>query len=145
MDMSTLVTVICSGAFLAFLEFLIQFFVTRKDTKEKEAKEEKKEEAKEAKDDRFDKLEKQFQEGLNQREEAGKSRYEEHKQAIADMSHEHKEDFKQLVQAIEQLKDNDTEVAKVLTNLSDTQAAIAEGIRGLAHDKIIFLTDKIID
>ena len=143
MDRSTIITVIFSGSFLAFLQFVITFFITRKDNKEKEAKEEKKAEANAAKDERFEQLEDEIHAGLDEREKVGKSRYEEHKQAIADMSKEHQEQFKKLLEAIEGLREHDEKVAKTLEQIADGQQVLSTGLLGLTHFELMYIMDII--
>jgi len=129
-----LLTVIGSGAVFSFLQFIIQFFVTRKDNKEREAKE-----------DKFEELRAEIKSGLDAREEVGRGRYEEHKRSIDKILIEHKEDFGKLLEAIEQLRDNDTKVSKALEELAVTNTNIAGAVVGLAHDKLVYSTDKIAE
>lgn len=143
MDFQTLLTVAFSGAFLAFLQFLITFFITRKDNKEKEAKDEKKEEAKEAKDARFNQLEEKIKNGLAEREATGRKRYEEHKQAISDISKENKENFDRLLDAIESLKENDDRITGALEKIASRQDIFGEGILGLTRFELMYITDII--
>ena len=61
-----IITILGSGTLFSFLQFLI----TRNDTKES----------------RIDELEEEIQDGLRQREETGKKRYEEHREAIKELN-----------------------------------------------------------
>lgn len=143
MNISTIITVAFSGAFLAFLQFLITFFITRKDNKEKEAKEEIKEAERASKDERFDLLEKEFHEGLNQREQTGKARYDEHREAIINMTKEHQEQFKLLLAAIDDLKENDNKVTDILEKVAEKQEVFGSSLLGLTHFELIYITDII--
>lgn len=102
------VTVIGSGAFFSFLQFLI----TRKDKKKEDEK-----------NDKFNKLQQEFTEGLKEREQTSINRYNEHKEAID-----------KLEKAINQLTENDTKITKYMNS-------IGNGVMGLAHDRLIALTD----
>lgn len=86
---------------------IIQFLLNRKD----------------AKDNKLDALQKELQEGLEERENVGKARYLEHKEAI-----------QKLNEAIFQLTQNDT-------NQSQYMKYVGDEIMGLAHDKLVYLTD----
>ena len=120
-------SVIGSGAVFGFIQFLIQ----RRD-KQKEDSEGKK----------FQILRDEFQEGLKQREDKGRERYEEHREAISKMSEEHKRDFQTLLTAIEQLKDNDLKTTQYVEDIRAYNKYMGDEIMGLAHDKIVYLTDK---
>lgn len=79
-------------------------------------------------DDRNDKLrdiQEEFRRGLNEREETGRKRYEEHKESIEKLS-----------QAVLQLTDNNVKLTEFLHN-------VGEGVKSLEIDKLIFLTNKI--
>lgn len=101
----TIITIACSGAVLAFIEFLIR----RHDEK----------------NNAFEKYAAVFNKGLEEREKKGLERYTEHK-----------ENIEKLNQAILQLTKNDTEMAEYM------QYVGAE-LMGLAHDRLVYLTDKI--
>lgn len=102
------VTVIGSGAFFSFLQFLI----TRKDKKKEDEK-----------NDKFNKLQQEFTDGLREREQTSIDRYNEHKEAIG-----------KLEKAINQLTENDTKITQYMNS-------IGNGVMGLAHDRLIALTD----
>lgn len=134
-DMTTMVTtIVCtllgSSALISFFQFLI----TRKDKKKEDAKK-----------DQFEELRSEFKKGLDDREMTGKQRYDEHRLAIEKMNLEHKKDFQELQKAIQQLTDNDTRIAKSIEEIANKQGTMADGLVGLAHDKIIFLTNKIAE
>lgn len=103
-----IITVIGSGAFFSFLQFLI----TRKDKKKEDEK-----------NDKFNKLQQEFTDGLREREQTSIDRYNEHKEAI-----------NKLEEAIKQLTENDTKMTQYMNS-------IGNGVLGLAHDRLIFLTD----
>lgn len=145
MNISTIITIVFSGAFLAFLQFLITFFITRKDNKEKEAKEEIKEAERASKDERFDLLEKEFHEGLDQREQTGKARYDEHKEAINNMAKQHQEQFEKLLDAIKDLKISDEKVSKILEEIVSGQQMLSSGVLGLTHFELMYITNIIIE
>lgn len=141
---------------------LIQFFFTRKD---KQKEDEKKDNAetikKEMKDhltqvndkwkvDYCDKnsqaiqaLREEVTTGLEERERRGAQRFEEHKIAIERMNLEHQKDFQELKVAIQQLTENDTKITNSITKIADKQDVMADSLIGQAHDRIIYLTDKI--
>lgn len=120
-------SVIGSGAVFGFIQFLIQ----RRD-KQKENAEGKK----------FQALRDEFKEGLQAREDKGRERYEEHREAIARMTEEHKKDFQTLLSAIEQLKDNDIRTTEYVEEIRNYNKYMGDEIMGLAHDKLVYLTDK---
>lgn len=123
-------SVLGSGAVLGFVQFLIQ----RKDKKE-----EKKE------NDKFEELRVEFNKGLDDRETTGKNRYDEHKNAIAEMSIQHQRDFWELKKAIDKLTENDTRITDSIEKIAEKQEIMAESLVGQAHDRIIFLADKITE
>lgn len=111
---------------------IIQFFVNRRDNK-KEA----------VRAQAFETLREEFRNGLQAREDKGRERYEQHSQDIKKMQLQHEQDFKELKQAVQQLTDNDSKITNNMDQLKETQAAIAESLVGMAHDRIIQRTDKI--
>ena len=126
-----MLAVVGSSALFSFVQFLI----TRRDNKKKEAKTDKIDDLKKELmtaleknnsdySDRYDELKESLVDGLNDREERGKARYEEHQQSI-----------KKLNEAILQLTSNDTEMKKYMKHIGDE-------IMGLAHDKLIYLSDR---
>lgn len=80
---------------------------------------------KDSKNDKFKTFEDMINKGLDEREKVGLARYEEHK-----------ENIKKLNDAIVQLTENDTEICQYM------QYVGAE-LMGLAHDRLVYLTDKI--
>jgi hypothetical protein len=102
--LSVLMAILGYGGFFAFLQFLI--------TKKFERK------------DKLVELQKEFQKGLEEREETGRKRYEEHKESI-----------EKLNEAIMQLVRNDNENNKYMHYVGDE-------LMGLAHDKLVYLTDR---
>jgi seryl-tRNA synthetase len=118
-------SIVGSGALFSFLQFLIQ----RKDTKEDENKEI---------DERFEQLHKEMQEGLNAREKNGTKRFQE-------MMKMRSEDFQELLKTFDQLKDNDRNVEKTLQQIFDNQKNACDALNGIAHDKIVYMTDKITE
>lgn len=123
----TAITVILSSG-------LIQFLLSRKDKKEEDAK-----------TDHFDLLRKEFKAGLEEREKTGRMRYDEHHVSIEKMSLQHQKDFQMLLDAIKQLEKNDTNITESIKVITDTQQNIGNAIIGLAHDKLVYSTDKIIE
>lgn len=103
----TLITFCFSATFVGFIQFLIQ----RHDNK----------------NNKFNELDAKIDEGLQERENTGKERYDEHKQAIKDL----REIMSQLARNIE-------EQQKIVT-------ANSELLRGIAQDKLFYLTDKYIE
>lgn len=122
---TTALTIIFSGAFFTFLQFLI----TRKDNK----------------DDKFKKLEDEFKKGLDERELMGKNRYDEHRIAIQSIKLQHQEDFQKLNEAIKQLTENDTKIAALVEDSQTTTGVIASGVVGMIHNTIIHSTQAIVD
>ena len=112
---STLITVFTSGGFLVF----IQFMINRHDVK----------------NDRIKELNKKIEDGLKEREDMGKRRYDEHAEAL-----------EELRQAILQLTDNTKETQEMLsTSIKHNQEVaenLAELVVGLGQDRIIYLCDK---
>lgn len=125
-----LLTILGSGALFSFLQFLIQ----RKDTKEDKKI-----------DERFEKLQKEMQEGLDAREKTGAERFEKHEKNIKEMMKVHSEDFQQLLKTFDQLKENDERVEKTLNQIFDNQKNVCDALTGMAHDKIVYMTDKITE
>ena len=120
-------SVIGSGAVFGFVQFLIQ----RRDQQKKDAEGKK-----------FEELRKEFKTGLQEREDKGRERYEEHREAITKMSEEHKKDFQTLITAIEQLTNNDTKTTEYIEEIRTYNKYMGDEIMGLAHDKLVYLTDK---
>lgn len=98
----TLLTIVGSGAFFGF----VQFMITRKDNKNDKTKE----------------LAKKLDEGLQERENTGRQRFEKHAS-----------DIEELRKIMTQLADN----AKVQQEYSE---AVGNVLMGLAQDKIVHLT-----
>ena len=140
----------------------LQFLITRSDNKkEKEKKDELgnlKNEMKEHLDltnsqwktDYCDKnakaiadLAEEVKTGLEDRESKGLQRYEEHKLVIEKMAVQHQKDFIALKDAIQKLTENDSKITASLQKISDKQDGLGEGIMGLSHDKLVYMTDKI--
>lgn len=153
----TAVTVLLSSG-------IIQFFVTRKDKKKEDAKTDHDEAIKKELKDHLtnvndkwketycDKnaqaiaeLSKEVKLGLEEREEMGRKRYEEHHLSIEKMSLQHQKDFQTLLEAIKQLENNDTRVTESLEKIANKQGIMAESLIGMSHDKLIFMTDKIAE
>ena len=143
---------------------LIQFFFNRKDKQKEDAKKDSAETIKkEMKDhltnvnnkwkvDYCDKNAKaindlivEVREGLDARERKGKERYDEHHLSIEKMNIEHKKDFFALKEAIDKLTENDTKITDSITKIAEKQEVMADSLVGQAHDRIIFLSDKITE
>lgn len=110
-----LITIIGSGAFFSFIQFLITRHDTRNDTHNKEIQE----------------LRKEFTEGLDEREERGLQRYEEHRESI-----------RKLNDAIYQLTQNDTKIEASQAEMQQYMYHVGDELMGLAHDRLVHLTDK---
>ena len=121
--------IIGSNAIFSFIQFLIQ----RKDNKSDKLKEIHEDIKKRIETqsnifkERDAALQKEIQEGLNEREATGRKRFECHQEAI-----------QKLNEAIIQLTKNDTEQTEYMKT-------IGESLIGLSHDKIISLSDKIME
>lgn len=102
--LKTIITVLLSGGFLTFLQFMIN----RHDNKH----------------NKFKELQEEFREGLIDRENTGKQRYDEHKEAI-----------EELRKAMLTLSTSAQETQKLTS-------AMSELVVGLGQDKIVYLTDK---
>lgn len=100
----TLLTVLLSGGFLTFLQFLINRY--------------------DKKHDKLKELRDEFRKGLTDRENTGKERYDEHKEAI-----------EELRKAMLTLSTSAQETQKLTS-------AMSELVVGLGQDKIVYLTDK---
>lgn len=135
MDLTNILgTVLCTllGSSAGF--GFIQFLISRKDKQKEDAKK-----------DEYNTLRQEFQEGLIERENTGKKRYDEHKIAIERMDVQHQKDFLELKKAIEAWAEKDDKLADSVMKIAEKQENIADGLVGLCHDKIIFSTDKIAE
>jgi len=156
----TIVTIVT----VALTSGIIQFFVTRKDKQKEDAKQDHDESIKKDMRDHLtnvnnkwkldycDKnakaiadLTEEVKVGLEEREATGLRRYEEHRLAIDKMALQHQKDFQALYDAIKQLESNDTKITESLGKMADKQDVMAESLVGQAHDRILFLTDKITE
>lgn len=143
---------------------LIQFYFNRKDKLKEDAKKDNADTIKkEMKDhltqvndkwktDYCDKnakaiadLAQDVKDGLAEREAKGLQRYEEHHLTIEKMSVQHQKDFIALKEAIQKLTDNDTNITESIKKMADKQDDIANGIMGLSHDKLVYMTDRITE
>jgi len=111
---------------------VIQFFVNRKDKKREDARK-----------DEYEALRKEFSDGIKERERIGNQRYEEHEISIEKMNLQHQKDFQALQEAIHKLTDNDTKITESIENIAETQSIMADSLVGMAHDRIMHLTDRI--
>ena len=129
-----LLTILGSGAFFSF----IQFMLTRKDKKEENSIDKKLEEIKKC-----------FTEGLDEREKTGKKRFDEHKIAIEEININHEKDLLELRKSLEEItkmiEKQNIENSNNTKSILENQKNANESIMGLAHDKIIYLTDKITE
>lgn len=123
--MQIIIAVIGSGAIFSFIQFLIQ----RRDNKSskidelcKKIDEDIKAQSEESKQ-RYSILQRKIKEGLDERENTGKERFLQHQEAI-----------QKLNEVIFQLTKNDTEQNQRLKYIGDE-------LMGLAHDKLVNLTD----
>ena len=142
---------------------IIQFLISRKDKQKEDAKKDHDEIIKKEmkdhltnvnnkwKEDYCDKnakaiedLIKEVRKGLQEREETGKRRYDEHHMAIDKLTVEYQKSVIELKQAIQKLTENDSKISESLGKIADKQDGMAEGMVGLAHDKIVYITDKVI-
>lgn len=125
-----ILTILGSGALFSFLQFLIQ----RKDTKEdKEI------------DKKFENIEKQLKEGLDEREKTGAERFATHEKSITEIMEVHKRDLEKLLQTFDELKEHDERVEKTINQIAENQKNVCDSLTGLAHDKIVYMTDKITE
>ena len=76
------------------------------------------------KKNQIEEIKEEFHKGLDEREETGKARYTEHQESIAKLN-----------EAIMKLTENDTQMKKYMRYVGDE-------IMGLAHDKLVYLTNK---
>lgn len=124
-----LITIVGSGALFSFIQFLITRHDTRQDKIDDLVK--KLQDCSSLQDERskerYCSLQSELREGLTERETTGRSRYLEHREAI-----------QKLNEAIFQLTKNDTEQSQYIKT-------IGESLIGLSHDKIISLSDKILE
>lgn len=104
--LQSMIPFIFSGACFTFIQFLIQ----RHDIKS----------------DKYKELNDKIEDGLEQREEIGRKRYEEH------------------AEAIEELRRVMTELAKTTMEQQKIISANSNLLKGLAQDKLFYLTDKYI-
>lgn len=123
-------SIIGSGAVFGFVQFLIQ----RSDNKKAQLKK-----------DEHEELRKEFNKGLQEREDVGRKRYEEHKIAIEQMTKEHKKDFEILLKAIKNVEGSNEKLCEKVDTVADYQKNIGDGVMGLSHDKLIFSTGKIAE
>ena len=134
-------TVIGSGALFSFLQFLIQ----RKDKKNDMNIEKKFDEVVHNFNDQLKEVVDKFEKGLQENENVGKERYNSHKIRIENMSEQHDKDFKTLLQAIDQLKENDSKITSTIDIINENQKNACDALMGLAHDRIVFTSDKITE
>ena len=113
-----ILTILGSGTFLTFLQFLI----TRKDNKQ----------------DKIKTLENQIIDVLNTCEETSKSRYDKHETAISELHIQQQRDYQALKNAINDISDS---VKKLVT----TQDVISAINVGMVHNMIIDFTNPIIE
>lgn len=125
-----LITILGSGALFSFIQFLIQ----RKDTKEDKNINKK-----------FEEVNKRIDDGLEKSDKTGLQRYEEDRKSIQDVMELHQKDLKSLLDVLEELKNNDERIEKTINSISDNQKNVCDALIGMAHDKIIYMTDKITE
>lgn len=121
-----LIALLISGGFFTFLQFLI----TRKDSKEDKKENEYKED--------YKAINEKVEKGLEEREEMGRKRYEEHKEAIDELKDKNEkieEAIEELRKVIVKLAENDEQQHEILN-------ANSKLLVGLTQDRLIFLTDK---
>jgi len=143
---------------------LIQWWFARKDKQKEDAKKDHDEEIKKEMKEHLDSTNSQWKidycdknakaindlitevrNGLEERERTGKQRYDEHHLAIEKMAVQHQKEFMALQEAIQKLTENDTRITTSLENIASKQDVMANGIMGLSHDKLVFMTDKITE
>lgn len=129
-SLQIVLTILGSGALFSFIQFLIQ----RKDTKEDKNI-----------DKKFEEVNKRIDDGLEERDKTGLKRYEEDRQSIEDIVELHKKDLQSLLDALGELKKNDERIEKTINSISDNQKNVCDALIGMAHDKIIYMTDKITE
>lgn len=129
-SLQIVLTILGSGALFSFIQFLIQ----RKDTKEDKNI-----------DKKFEEVNKRIDDGLEERDKTGLKRYEEDRQSIEDVVELHKKDLQSLLDALGELKKNDERIEKTINSISDNQKNVCDALIGMAHDKIIYMTDKITE
>ena len=134
MDSTQIVVCVITVAGVIVSSGIIQFFVTRKDKKRDDARKEE-----------YEALRKEFLAGLEEREKMGKQRYEEHHLSIEKMDLQHQKDFQALQDAIRKLTDNDTKITESIESMAQTQGLMADSLIGMAHDRIMHLTNRIIE
>ena len=123
-----ILTVLGSGAVFSFIQFLIQ----RKDTKEDNKI-----------NDKFEDLEEKIDKGLEEREKTGTKRFETHEKNITELMDLHQKDLQKLLRTFDELKDNDARVERTINQIAKNQENVIDALNGLAHDKIVYMTDKI--
>ena len=120
-----IIAVIGSGALFSFIQFLIQ----RRDNKT----------------DKIDKLYKKIDEELKCQNEICESKYKEMqnelKQGLEDRENTGKERFSQHQEAIQKLNEAILQLTKNDTEQNQYLKYIGEELMGLAHDKLVSLTD----
>lgn len=119
-----ILTVLGSGAFLTFLQFLISRF--------------------DKKHDRIEALEKRLDDELDDRDKTGKARYDEYHASIEEMNINHQKDFQELQKAINQLVQNDLKFTESIEKMVQKQEIIASANVGMVHNTIIQFTEPII-
>lgn len=134
-------TVIGSGALFSFLQFLIQ----RKDKRNDTNIEKRFDEIVNIFNKQLKEVSNKLEVSIQERENKGAERYNTHKIKIEDMSEQHNRDFKALLQAIDQLKENDSKITSTIDIINENQKNACDALMGLAHDRIIFTSDKIIE
>lgn len=129
-SLQIVLTILGSGALFSFIQFLIQ----RKDTKEDKNI-----------DKKFEEVNKRIDDGLEECDKTGLQRYEEDRKSIQEIMELHQKDLKNLLDVLEELKNNDERIEKTINSISDNQKNVCDALIGIAHDKIIYMTDKITE
>lgn len=143
---------------------IIQFFVNRKDKQKDDAKKDHDEVLKQDMKDHLTNVNNKWKEdycdknakaiadlavevknGLEEREATGHRRYEEHRIAIKEMAVQHEKEFLELKKAIDKLTENDIKITDSISKMANKQEIMADSLVGQAHDRILFLTDKITE
>ena len=135
------------AALLKFIEYLIEHKTHIKERAE-DRKEKKKEQGKKELEDLREDLRNEFKEGLKQREETGKERFDINSKAIDENTRQINELLSisnQLKDNSNQLKDNVILLTQNISQIQDYNINVGKAINGIIHDRIVHNVDAFVE
>lgn len=121
----TIITVLFSGSFLAFIQFLIGRFDKRHD--------------------RLADLKKDIDEGLDSVRKVSDTRFNQYLESLEKAEESRKQSYADIQSSINQLIENDNRFSKNIEQMSAKQNIVASANVGLIHNEIISFTNPIIE